>query len=902
MTGETLGHYRVGESLGRGGMGEVFRANDLSLGRNVALKFLPELFASDAERMARFEREARLMASLNHTNIAAIYGLEGVEGKRFLVLECVEGETLAQKIGRGPLPVEDALDVCRQIAEGVEAAHNSGVIHRDLKPANVKITPEGKVKVLDFGLAKALADDIHALSTSDSFTLSGTMTRPGIVLGTAAYMSPEQAKGRAIDKRTDIWALGCILYECLTGKRAFAGETIAETLGAVLKDEPDWEALPESTPPVIRRLLRRCLQKDPSRRLQDAGDLRIEIDESQIVPQSSASVPSPTRRNLNGAFLFGVSMLILGAVIAAFALRYFKTPAPGKIVRTYFVMPEDQRFTNTGRALVDISPDGGSFVYVANSQLYLRRLSEMESRPVAGTFEGISSPVFSPDGQWIGFYSVGDGALKKIAATGGATVTLCRASLPYGVSWRGDTLVFGQGPAGILAVSASGGTPEAWVKLQPGEVASSPEILPSGDAVLFAVFKSSTSRSASFVWDRADIEVYSRKTGQRKVLVQGGSAPHYVPSGHLIYALGPNLMMVPMNLEHLEVTGGPIPILEGVMRASGQGTDAADFAFSEDGTLLYIPGGLATAMNRHVLALVDRSGKREVLGVPPGAYEIPRLSRDGKQLAVVTSDEGISIWIYELSGKSALRRLTFDGSSTYPLWSPDSRQIAYYSNRDNKPGIFLQAADGSGTAERVTNLPPGQSLIPNSWSPDGRTLAISASAAGNDYGVWTAPLGGGGKPELFYDVPASVQASAAFSPDGRWLAYVSSESGNKNLVYVNPFPRTGSARYQVSRENGIAPLWSPDGKELFYYQPDLRRLVAVPVQSQSALSFGQPVPLPIEDIYQPTGSRQYDVTPDGKRFLVTLEETQPGEQRRPNQQINLVFNWFEELRQRFPAK
>ncbi len=901
MNAKTLGHYRVGEQLGRGGMGEVYVADDLNLNRKVALKFVPDAFTGDRERMARFEREAKVLASLNHPNIAAIYGLEEAEGKRFIVMELVEGETLAQRLGKGSLPVNEALGICRQIAEGLEAAHEKGVVHRDLKPANVMITEGDKVKILDFGLAKALSGETQPVEASQSPTLTEAMTRPGIILGTAAYMSPEQAKGRSVDKRADIWAWGCILYECLTGKKVFEGETVTETLAAILRGEPDWEALPETTPAAIRTLLRRCLERDMSRRFHHADDLRILIEEAG---SSFFPLAAPVTRPAWKAVALVLSGLMLAAAIALAALWKFRPTVPAKVTRFSYVLPENQYFIRTGRRLLAISPDGTTFVYEANGQLYLRRLSETEARPITGTQGGAGSPFFSPDGQWVGFYSWQDSTLKKVAVTGGAAFTLCKASNPFGASWQDNTIIFGQGSNGIFAVPATGGLPEVWVKLEPGEVADSPQILPGGDAVLFAVARSTATAGVPVTsgWDKADVVVYSRKTGKRKVLVPGGSAPLYVSTRHIVYALGKTLLMVPFDLGRLETTGSPNPILEGVMRASVGTTGAADFDFSMDGTLVYIPSSSGSIdTDRRVLALVDRTGKAEVLGIPPGPFEFPRLSPNGTQLAVVTSDDGGTIWIYDMSGKGALRRVTFEGLSSFPVWSPDGKRLAFYSIRENKPGIFLQAVNGTGAAQRLAGIPPADDYIPNSWSPDGKNLAFTVNKAG-DYGIWTVPLTSEQKAQVFTDLPISTQAHAAFSPDGRFIAYMSGESGGQVSsmfnIYVQSFPKIGAAKYQISGEGGLndAPVWSRNGKELFYWNSTSQRLMAVPIQTEPSFSFGQPVPLPIEGMIQSMGGRRYDVMPDGRRFLVMLPENQTQEQRRRVLQINVILNFFEELR------
>jgi serine/threonine protein kinase len=633
--GQTLSHYRIVEKIGQGGMGEVYLADDTTLDRKVAMKFLPEAFTSDPERMARFEREAKLLASLNHPNIAGIYGLEQADRNRFLVLEYVEGETLQARLSKGALPLEDALELCRQIAEGLEAAHEKGVIHRDLKPANVMITAEEKVKILDFGLAKALGDEIESIDSSKSPTLTEAMTRPGVILGTAAYMSPEQAKGKSVDKRADIWAFGCILYECLTGKKAFEGETVTETLAAVLKEEPDWNGLPANSPQNIRFVLRRCLEKNKKRRFRDMADVWINIEHS---PDSPSTVEvSETAWPLWKKAALAIVSLIIGIAIGVAVLWNLRSPSSAEVIPFSFILPEYQFFTGA----LAISPDGTKLVYRANRQLFLKRISETESQPIQGT-QDAQCPFFSPDGKWIGFYS--SGWLKKIHLIEGTAVSLCEASYPYGASWWNHIIVFSQGSDGIYTVSENGGSSKILVEMEPGEFADGPQMLPGGDAVLFALTRSAGGQQI-LLWDKADVVVYSRKTGKKSILVQGGCNPHYVPTGHIIYALGNDLRMIPFDYKHLKATGSSVQVISGVARwESDKGTSMnilpimadpswALFDLSNDGTLAYIPvSSFSPNLKRRILALLDSSGRMDVLDLPPGVYDYPRLSPDGREL------------------------------------------------------------------------------------------------------------------------------------------------------------------------------------------------------------------------------------------------------------------------------
>ncbi|MBI3264101.1 MAG: protein kinase, partial [Acidobacteria bacterium] len=533
------GAYEILAAIGAGGMGQVYRAHDTKLGRDVALKVLPESFAHDPDRVARFRREAQVLASLNHPHIAAIYGLEEANGSQFLVLELVEGETLTQRLKAGVLPLDEALSIARQIAEALEAAHEKGIIHRDLKPANIALTADSQVKVLDFGLAKAL-DPAPVADLSHSPTLTVAATQAGVILGTAAYMSPEQAKGRAADKRSDVWAFGCVLYEMLTGRRAFEGEDVSDTLAFVLTKEPDWRRLPIETPAPISKLLRRCLQKDRNERLADASDARLEIQDALTPPAADAvaagGAPTAAVRPARLAWaLVGVLAVVVVLLAVPNSRHVTEAPAPARhLARFSLPLPEGQRFTAGGRQLVAISPDGTQMVYMASQRLYLRSMSELESRVISGTESTVapSHPVFSPDGRSVVFWN-GDQTLKRIAVSGGAPVTICQADNPYGVSWSTDGILFGQGTKGIMRVSASGGKPEVLVQVKGDELAHGPQMLPGGQAVLFTL----ATGTGADRWDKAHVVVQSLRSGERKTLIEGGSDARYLPTGHLVYAL-----------------------------------------------------------------------------------------------------------------------------------------------------------------------------------------------------------------------------------------------------------------------------------------------------------------------------------------------------------------------------
>jgi len=929
-SGSRLGAYEIVALLGAGGMGEVYRARDTKLGREVAVKVLPEAFLFDPDRVARFEREAKVLASLNHPHIAALYGMEESGGRHFLVMELVEGETLAERLARAEglrprrgssasgggapravndvdpgLPVEEALKIAHQMADALEAAHDKSVMHRDLKPANVKITPDENVKVLDFGLAKAMEPAARGFSpaaATNSPTLSMMATQAGVILGTAAYMSPEQAKGFQADHRSDVFSFGSVLYEMLTGRQPFQGDTAPEILASVLVREPDFGALPPNLNPRLPELLKRCLEKNPKRRWQAVGDLRAEVEAVAAAPRAVA-VPTLTQSIAQPQPLWRRAIPVLGAVVVTGVLfvtgaMYFRpSTTPPTITRFPFTLAEGQQFTNAGRQVVSISPDGTQMVYVASQRLYRRSMSELEARPIQGTEipQGVLNPVFSPDGRSIAFWSFADQTIKKIAVSGGAAVTICPADPPFGMSWGTDGILFGQGSKGIMRVSANGGKPALLVSVKGGELAYGPQILPGGQTVLFTLAKGTGDS-----WDKAHIVVQTLRSGERKILLEGGSDARYLPTGHIVYALGGVLFAVPFDLKRLEVTGGPVPIVEGIRRSTGGGTGIAHFSFSDTGSLIYIPGPASTTGTQADLALIDRKGAVEPLKLPLGAYQFPRTSPNGKLIAFATDDgkEAI-VWIYDLSGTSSMRRLTFGGKNRFPIWSADGQRVAFQSDREGDLGIFWRRADGTGTAERLTKPDQGTSHVPESWSPKGERFLFGVTK-GSNVSLWTFSLQDK-KVTPFGGVQSSIPSDAGFSPDGRWVAYGSNETGGPE-IYVQPFPSTG-AKYQVSKNGGsFHPLWSPDGKELFYV-PAPGQFGVVSVTTQPSITFGNIVPIPRPFIVLgPAFAREHDITPDGKRFVgvVASGQTQAGAPATP--QIQVVLNWFEELKQRVPVR
>ena len=924
--GARLGSYEIVGPLGAGGMGEVYRARDAKLNRDVALKILPTEFAVDPERLARFKREAQVLASLNHHNIAAIYGLEEADGVRALVLELVDGPTLADRIADGRVPLDDALPIAKQIAEALEAAHEQGIVHRDLKPANIKVRADGAVKVLDFGLAKALDPGATASSGSGgpgALSISPTITTPamtqlGVILGTAAYMSPEQANGQAADKRSDIWAFGAVLYEMLSGQRAFKGEDVSDTLASVLRQDVDWIALPDTTPAALRHLIARCLDRDPKRRLRDIGEARIVLDDpaarDTTAERSSAATPRPAESLWRRAVPIALTATVAG-VFAATAAWMLKRSAPIQlpVVRFPLALPEGQSFSGTGRHILAVSPDGTQVVYVALQRLYRRALSELETKAIPGLDgqQNVTSPVFSPDGQSVVFFSSGDNALKKIPVTGGAATTLCAADNPYGISWDGDTVVYGQGSKGIMRVAANGGPPEVLVSPKDGEIMQGPQLLPGGQTILFTL-----ARTADGVelWDKANVIVRSLTSGEQRILIQGSDA-RYVPTGHLVYAIRGTVFGVPFDVRRLAVTGGPVPLVEGVRRAStvvgastgvsavglGGLTGAANFSVSRNGSLVYIPGPVSASTDRVEVVLSDGASVTR-LKLPPRPFTVPRVSPDGRRIAIGTEDgKEATVWIYELSGATTMRPLTFSGHNRFPIWTPDGKRVVFQSDREGDLGLFWTAADGStGAGERLTKADGKTSHVPESWSPTANDLIYSV-VTGRDEALWTLSMPSR-KATPFDTVHSTTPIGAVFSPDGRWIAYASTEPGRRTTVYVQPFPATGPKYQLFTKETDQPhhPVWSPDGKALFYV-PGPGGFESVSVTTQPTFTFGNPVAAPRPfGPSAPAARRLYDITPNGK--FVGLVPAGQADSGATAPIIQVVINWTEELKARVPTK
>ena len=913
--GTRLGPYEILSPIGAGGMGEVYRAKDTKLGREVAIKVLPEVFSQNRERLARFQREARLLASLNHPNIAAIYGLEESDGKPFLVLEFVEGESLQERLKKGALEVEEGLKVCCQVAAGLEAAHEKGVIHRDLKPANVMITSEDNVKVLDFGLAKVFAGDVSESEEAHSPTITQGQTREGVILGTAPYMSPEQARGRSVDKRTDIWSFGCLLYEVLTGRKAYEGPTVSDNIAQILAGDPDWDALPAELNPRIGELLRRCLQKESTKRRRDIGDVRLEIEEVLADPSGIVQVPvrALTRVSLRRMVPWALGSLVFGVAIGIFIWDRFETAGipPASTTRTFhseIELPEGERLRHGYRQGVALSPDGTQLAFVSGTtsspssgrktRIYLRRLDQWTQQPIPGTEAGLN-PFFSPDGKWLGFGIWGRGLFKvSLSLAAGEPEEICESYAAYGVAWGpNDMIYFGMGR--VFRVSPSGGEPEEITQLdeEAGEVSHRlPHMLPNGQAVLFTALLYTPFFDNE---ERAQIFVQSLETGERKLLIEGGSDARYVPTGHVVFARKGRLLAVPFDLERLEVTGAEVPVLNAINHSIHTGhsireTGVAQFSFSSSGTLAYVAGSVFPEIKREAV-WVDRQGREEPLEVEAREYLSGRVSRDGQHVLLTGAYHPKDIWLLDLKRK-LLRRQTFEGNQGFAVWGPGPDHFSFRSDREGPSALYAKKVDSEpGEVEKLHS-----GIYANSWSPDNQRLAFLSLNKGIGYDI--SILSREGKVAPFLQTRFS-ETYPEFSPDGRWIVYVSNQSGRRE-VYVGPSAGSGSA-VQLSIQGGTKPAWSRDGREVFYRQRG--KFIAVRIEiNGNRLTAGSPTEL-FEDVENRYVSadpvRSYDVAPDG-RFLVLKEEgnvrTAATELHFPTR-IRLVHNWSEELKRLVPT-
>jgi Tol biopolymer transport system component len=884
-------------------MGEVYRARDTKLQREVAIKVLPEALAHDPERLARFEREARTLASLNHPNIGQIHGLEESDGIKALIMELVEGPTLADRIAQGPIPIEEALPIAKQIAVALDAAHERGIIHRDLKPANIKFHEDGTVKVLDFGLAKPMGPAVSSPNVSQSPTITTpAMTQMGVILGTAAYMSPEQAAGKPVDKRSDLWALGVVVLEMLTGGPVFTGETVSHVLAAVLTREPDWTTLPAGTPAPLRRLLRRCLEKDRKRRLDSAADARLEIEEALTspaaidgpgIPTTDSRVPTRTRAPWTVAAILGaalVSALVLWAPWQAATV-----PAPRRLLASIgaaAALPSD-----LGAAAI-LSPDGTTLAFVAQqanlSRLFVRKLDQLQAAALAGT-EGAASPFFSPDGQWIAFFA--GGKLKKIAVTGGAVVTLCDAANGRGGTWTDDdTIIFSPSSfidSTLMRVAAAGGTPTGFGAVVQGAMTAQrwPQALPRRKGLLY---------TEQATLDAANVVVVPLSGGTPRIVARGSHYGRYVPTGHLVYMQHGTLFAVRFDLDSLETMGQAVPVVEGVL--TNPFTGGAQVAFSADGTLVYVPGVAGTRTSS--IDWLTRDGTTSVLRPTKADWTSPRFSPDGRKLALDISDgKQRNIWVYEWA-RDTLTQLTFGPSQDRgPIWTPDGQRVLFSSDRA-KPGVsnlYWVNADGTGDVTRLTDSSHNQ--VGTSWHPNGKFVSFMEGRGTTQSDLMILPMEEDavrgwtpGKPTVFWSSPA-IELLPTFSPDGRWIAYVSNEAGGSVLdLYVRPFPGPGG-KWLVSPGCTCFPRWSAASRELLFVKSPNVMVAPYDVVGDSFRADKPRLwsPASIRGVGVPY---PYDIHPDGKRLAVVGSRD---EDTAAHDTVVFVFNFFDYLHKIAPG-
>jgi len=913
LVGRRLSEYEVTARIGAGGMGEVYRARDVKLGRDVAVKVLPAAMAHDTSRIARFKREAQILATLNHPHIAAIYALEESEDVVALVLELVDGATLADRIRQGPLAMNDALTIARQTAEALEAAHAKGIIHRDLKPANIKAPDGGTVKVLDFGLAKAI--DEETARNGAKLTMSHA-TQEGVIAGTVSYMSPEQARGHPVDKRTDIWAFGCVMYEMITGRKAFQGDTLADCVAAILGRDPDWTTLSPLVPSTVVALIKQCLEKDRQHRLADIGEARRQLEDVLATVSGWArSQPdgwSAKRRVLRLKYAAAIAGLLVAGAFGVRAVRELML----KPERIDIALANDEFIPSTHSSGLALSSDGTLIAYASSKrmvimpkmysgsdgagdsnqdddlsgampsmamteQIYLRAIGQGTARPLGGALG--SGPFFSPDDKWLGFWHAPTGTLRKVAVSGGAPVKICDAvSGIAGATWGPDgTIVFAW--FDLFRVPASGGSPTTLLKVDEGRgerFLRHPSFLPSGKAILFTV-----GMADSYSYDDADIGVLSLETGKKRILIRGGTSPRYAPSGHLIYARAGTLLAVPFDTEKLEVTGQPFPVANGVFMSANTGMAA--FSISETGHLVYATG--PEERGTRVPVWVDKKGHKTALPVKPQSYLHPRLSPDGRRLAIEVEGASHDIFTYDFARGGEPTKMSFDGASHWPSWTPDGRRLTFRSWKTGTMTMWWMPADRSSEPELLTNI--GSMQSPESWSPDGKTLAFTQMndpQSGSD--IYMLSRDGDKKPHALLQTKFS-EGSPKFSPNGAWLAYSTNESGQPE-VWAMAYP--GGERIHISTNGGTDPLWRHDGRQLYYRLGD--QMMVVDTSYGPSLKATKPIVLWRGNYLAGAGSScgmagptsaNYDVTPDGERFLMIEDASSTAESER----LRVISNW-----------